>query len=258
MDERLRSLERQAYARGDMVLLDRLYHSLASAQAPLDHFIKLRRFIATLIPEGILGEEVEDDIAKLPTVELFRVVSRYLYRNGYDIYEEQMKNICRCGHLKHKAQCPASDGCWCDTYIPDYDNPPEGHSTWAFIELDETRYWSEEVQNNVVAITGVYLVDTGTNWHLAYAQKSVWLGPQYANVFDVVRSDETDAYGEEWLGNDGHYIARHDLRYAVGWHWVTLEDLADSADHIDDIDDPDAHQYIGEALTSYYAGDPPL
>ena len=22
---------------------------------------------------------------------------------------------CRCGHPEHEAQCPATDGCWCDT-----------------------------------------------------------------------------------------------------------------------------------------------
>jgi hypothetical protein len=26
---------------------------------------------------------------------------------------------CRCGHAPHRAQCPAPDGCWCDTFSPD-------------------------------------------------------------------------------------------------------------------------------------------
>ena len=24
--------------------------------------------------------------------------------------------LCRCGHPKHAAQCPAPEGCWCDTF----------------------------------------------------------------------------------------------------------------------------------------------
>lgn len=23
---------------------------------------------------------------------------------------------CRCGHPPHEAQCPAAEGCWCDTF----------------------------------------------------------------------------------------------------------------------------------------------
>lgn len=25
-------------------------------------------------------------------------------------------DLCRCGHPKHEGQCPATDGCWCDSF----------------------------------------------------------------------------------------------------------------------------------------------
>lgn len=25
--------------------------------------------------------------------------------------------VCRCGHPPHSGQCPAVDGCWCDTFF---------------------------------------------------------------------------------------------------------------------------------------------
>jgi len=30
-----------------------------------------------------------------------------------------VRNLCRCGHIPHDAQCPAPDGCWCDTVKPE-------------------------------------------------------------------------------------------------------------------------------------------
>ena len=31
----------------------------------------------------------------------------------------ELFDLCRCEHPKHAGQCPAPDGCWCDTFTPD-------------------------------------------------------------------------------------------------------------------------------------------
>ncbi len=35
------------------------------------------------------------------------------------LYPDPDPDVCRCGHPKHAGQCPAADGCWCDTFTPE-------------------------------------------------------------------------------------------------------------------------------------------
>jgi hypothetical protein len=205
MDENLRQLERKAYSSGELPLLQQLYQKLLRASADLDSFVRLRNYVESLIPEDILGDDdVSDEIAQEPVIALARELSRHLVRNNYDYY---------AGTLNKKV---------------DYDNPPPGASTWAFIEVDETEHWTESAQKNVVALTGVYLVDTG---------KDAW-----------------------YVDNNGHYIARRDLRYTFGWQWVPQAEIDEIIEDLglEDMADQESQRALQDGIIEYYAGSPPF
>jgi hypothetical protein len=239
MDENLRQLERKAYSSGELPLLQQLYQKLLRASADLDSFVRLRNYVESLIPEDILGDDdVSDEIAQEPVIALARELSRHLVRNNYDYY---------AGTLNKKV---------------DYDNPPPGASTWAFIEVDETEHWTESAQKNVVALTGVYLVDTGTNWYLCSAEKTVFLAPMYANVLDVIRQERRmDNLKDAWyVDNNGHYIARRDLRYTFGWQWVPQAEIDEIIEDLglEDMADQESQRALQDGIIEYYAGSPPF
>jgi hypothetical protein len=238
VDEHLQQLKREAYSSGNPALLQRLYQKLLHTGAELESFVTLRDYIASLIPEDVAGDDdVSDDIAQEPIIELTREISRYLVRNNYDYY---------AGTPVEKV---------------DYDNPPPEASTWAFIELDETEYWTDSAQKKVAGLTGVYLVDTGTNWHLCSAEKSVWLEPMYANVLDVIRqSSRDDDLRDAWyVDNNGHYIARRDLRHTFGWQWIPQSEINEIIEDLDlDMADQESQRALQDGILEYYAGSPPF
>ena len=236
MDEYIRQLERKAYSSVDPAFLQHVYQKLLLANASLDSFVNLRNYVESLIPQDIRDDDdVSDEIAqKNPVVILARELSRYLVRNNYDYY---------AGTPNKKI---------------DYDNPPAGASSWAFIEIDETEHWTESAQKKVAGLTGVYLVDTGTNWHLCSAEKSVWLEPMYANVLDVIRQErrEEDLKHAWHVDNNGHYIARSDLRHTFGWQWIPQSEINEIVEDLglEDIAEHEAWRTLQEGIIEYHAG----
>lgn len=235
MDNLLRTLEREAYSTGDIDLLTRLYQRLRSLDEPSEKFIRLKQYIIAMLPDD------SDNSYDISLVKLAREVSKHLVGRGYDFYTDTLTER------------------W------DYDNPPVGASNWAFVEFNETRLWSADIINNIVALTGVYLVDTGTNWHLASSQRSVWLDPAYANIIDVVHTsdEDEDEINHTWyIDNNGNYINRSALGNAISWHWITEEDLEvvieDLGDVIENNVPGQTHAAIADVILGYYAGNPPL
>lgn len=223
MDSRLRGLWRRYRETHDGAVAASLWRALLASAAPLEEVVALR-----------------DDISE-DNVELLREISKYLYRKGIPYPTPQN---------------------W-QTRRFDYRNPPEEASNWVLVEFNQTEFWNQEIQDQVVAITGVYLVDL-TPVHIAEITPSVAMYPMYANVIHVVptsdleflspeydaRIDLDEMIESEWGLSEElvSYLGYGSLKGAIEWVWVPEEVVAQ---HFDDYEEPDEQI---QSLREYYLG----
>lgn len=64
----------------------------------------------------------------------------WLTDRGYfpeETYDGMVPILCRCGHDEHEGQCPAHDGCWCDSFVTERTwNIPEP-AAWSILTQRE-------------------------------------------------------------------------------------------------------------------------
>lgn len=195
MDQRIQSLWRKHHADpADLAIVAQLFNLLmASGEVNLAKIVELRD---SLDPENVDAQPI------------IRHISQYLYRRFIPY--------------------PTPDD-W-KTRRFAYDNRPANSSTWALVEFDETQYYSD-VPDSVIAITGVYLINTAAKTYIASMSPSIETMPMYPNVIFVNHdgSEEQSAIYDEigyaWSGGaDTGYTSYHHLpKIVVEWFWIPEE-----------------------------------
>lgn len=192
MDSRFRNLWRRYWNTRDGSVAGSLYRAMLASASSLNNIVALR-----------------DDLDE-QNVELLREISQYLYSRGIPY------------------PTPRD---W-TTRKFDYRNPPPGAGSWALVEFNETRYWTDRIKDQVIAVTGVYLVDTQRRVHIASMTPSAELSSMYPNVIYPDYPDDdgendrnlelTEEIEQEWYAAAEivEYRDFKSLGSAVGWHWI--------------------------------------
>jgi hypothetical protein len=214
MDHALRNLERRAFAGNDLTLLEQYFHTLQRSYEDPEPFMRLRNFALQLIPEDIRVEDMDrvlDTVNQDPylahCVDFARKISKHLWHN-----------------LKHDFFRNRPFTRW------DYKNPPPGFSSWAVVEFDET--YTLVNPNQIVSLTGVYLLDTAANTYIASLTPSIAISGLYPNIIDVLHHTNFDDIEEDWYSAavEMDYINKRDLARAIDWYWVPAEEVTWCAD----------------------------
>jgi hypothetical protein len=65
------------------------------------------------LDRNLIPSQLEDAITDLSIT--FAGLDEWLTKGGFPPRAWRTR-VCRCGHPPHPGQCPAPDGCWCDSF----------------------------------------------------------------------------------------------------------------------------------------------